>query len=67
MLRDWEFGPPLGMGASSVTRLVTERNTGRHAACKTISKQGILRSAAVKAALLGVQREVAILQVCMVC
>lgn len=60
---DWELGPPLGMGASCVTRLVYEKTSGRTAACKSISKQGILHSAAVKASLLAVQREVAILQV----
>ena len=63
VMRDWELGPSLGTGASCVTRLVTEKNSGRTAACKSISKQGILHSPAVKAALLAVQREVAILQV----
>jgi len=62
-MRDWELGPALGVGASCVTRLVTEKTSGRTAACKSISKQGILHSAVVKAALLAVQREVAILQV----
>eukprot|EP00879_Flechtneria_rotunda_P004654 GHRR01004913.1.p1 GENE.GHRR01004913.1~~GHRR01004913.1.p1 ORF type:complete len:572 (+),score=214.36 GHRR01004913.1:321-2036(+) len=63
VLRDYEFiGPELGRGASCVTRLVVSRSAARPAACKTISKAGILRSAAVKAALLYVQREVAIMQ-----
>jgi hypothetical protein len=62
VMYDWEFGAFLGSGGSCVTRLVIGRDSGRTAACKSISKQGILRSAAVKAALLGVQREVAILQ-----
>jgi hypothetical protein len=63
VMRDWELGPTLGVGASCVTRLVTEKTTGRTAACKSISKQGILHSPQVKAAMLAVQREVAILQV----
>lgn len=63
VMRDWELGPTLGMGASCVTRLVTEKTSGRTAACKSISKQGILHSEVVKAAMLAVQREVAILQV----
>lgn len=62
-MRDWELGPPLGVGASCVTRLVTDKLSGRTAACKSISKQGIMHSAVVKASLLAVQREVAILQV----
>lgn len=63
-MRDWELGPTLGMGASCVTRLVTNKSSGMTAACKSISKQGILHSSEVKAAMLAVQREVAILQVC---
>lgn len=63
VMRDWELGPTLGVGASCVTRLVTEKTTGCTAACKSISKQGILHSQQVKAAMLAVQREVAILQV----
>jgi hypothetical protein len=63
VMRDWELGPTLGVGASCVTRLVTEKTSGRTAACKSISKQGILHSPVVKAAMLAVQREVAILQV----
>jgi hypothetical protein len=66
VMRDWELGPTLGVGASCVTRLVTEKTTGRTAACKSISKQGILHSPQVKAAMLAVQREVAILQVGMI-
>jgi hypothetical protein len=62
VLRDWEFGPELGSGASCVTRLVLSRATGQPAACKTINKSGIFRSAALKAAMLGVQRELAIMQ-----
>lgn len=63
VMRDWELGPALGVGASCVTRLVTDKLSGRTAACKSISKQGILHSSVVKAAMLAVQREVAILQV----
>lgn len=63
VMRDWELGPTLGLGASCVTRLVTDKTTGRTAACKSISKQGILHSPQVKAAMLAVQREVAIMQV----
>jgi calcium-dependent protein kinase len=59
---DWEFGPEIGSGASCVTRLVMNRQTGQAAACKTINKSGIFRSAALKAAMLGVQRELAIMQ-----
>ncbi|KAF6258689.1 kinase-like domain-containing protein [Scenedesmus sp. NREL 46B-D3] len=62
VLRDWEFGPEIGCGASCVTRLVMSRATGQAAACKTINKSGIFRSAALKAAMLGVQRELAIMQ-----
>lgn len=62
VLRDWEFGPEIGSGASCVTRLVQSRLTGEPAACKTINKSGIFRSAALKAAMLGVQRELAIMQ-----
>lgn len=62
VLRDWEYGPEIGKGASCVTRLVLSRATGCPAACKTIAKSGIFRSAAVKVALLGVQRELAIMQ-----
>eukprot|EP00878_Enallax_costatus_P005510 GHUV01005782.1.p1 GENE.GHUV01005782.1~~GHUV01005782.1.p1 ORF type:complete len:663 (+),score=191.05 GHUV01005782.1:383-2371(+) len=60
--RDWELGPELGRGASCVTRLAFARHNGCTAACKTIHKSGIFRSAAVKAAVLGVQRELTIMQ-----
>eukprot|EP00775_Hariotina_reticulata_P008781 gene8781-8959_t len=62
ILRDWEFGPQLGCGASCVTRLVVNRTTGRPAACKTINKAGLFASAAAKAVIMDVQREIAIMQ-----
>jgi hypothetical protein len=62
ILGDWEFGPHLGCGASCVTRLVVNRTTGRPAACKTINKAGMFASAAAKALIMDVQREIAIMQ-----
>lgn len=62
VLKDWELGPELGRGATCITRLALARHNGQTAACKTIHKAGIFRSAAVKVAILGVQRELAIMQ-----
>jgi Protein kinase domain len=63
VMRDWEFvGPQLGVGSSCVTRLVLARSDGSPAACKSISKTCLSRSAAARAAVLGMQRELAILQ-----